>query len=63
MAKISVAERGAAKVAGIPIKVEPSEFEELASYGYKLGFLNMASGPMIRSSYHADMQVKAKKVD
>lgn len=38
--------------------VEPSVFDELSIYGYELGFNNMACGPMIRSSYHADLQIK-----
>ena len=36
--------------------VHPDEFNELATYGYELGFTHMASGPMVRSSYHADLQ-------
>jgi len=32
----------------------PEEFEELAAYGHGLGFSHVASGPMVRSSYHAD---------
>jgi len=36
--------------------VTPEEFDELASYGASLGFANVASGPMVRSSYHADQQ-------
>ena len=43
--------------------VNPSEFDDLAIYGYELGFTNMASGPMIRSSYHADMQAKGKEIN
>ncbi len=42
--------------------VEPSEFEALANFGNELGFTNMASGPMVRSSYHADMQAQGKTV-
>ena len=38
--------------------VEPKEFDELARFGRSLGFLNVASGPLVRSSYHADAQVK-----
>jgi lipoic acid synthetase len=34
---------------------EPAEFEELAEFGYALGFSHMASGPLVRSSYHADV--------
>jgi lipoic acid synthetase len=32
----------------------PDEFESLAAYGYALGFVHVASGPLVRSSYHAD---------
>jgi lipoic acid synthetase len=33
----------------------PAEFEELAKLGYKLGFTHVASAPLVRSSYHADL--------
>ena len=36
--------------------VHPDEFEELREYGMSLGFKHVASGPMVRSSYHADEQ-------
>lgn len=36
--------------------VHPDEFSELAAYAKELGFLNVASGPLVRSSYHADQQ-------
>ena len=36
--------------------VTPAEFDELAEAGYKLGFQHVASGPLVRSSYHADEQ-------
>lgn len=36
--------------------VTPDEFAELERIGYSLGFANVASGPMVRSSYHADQQ-------
>jgi lipoic acid synthetase len=32
----------------------PEEFDELAELGNKLGFAHVASGPLVRSSYHAD---------
>ncbi len=32
----------------------PDEFEELRVFGEGLGFTHVASGPMVRSSYHAD---------
>jgi lipoyl synthase len=34
--------------------VTPAEFDELAQLGYTLGFQRVASGPMVRSSYHAE---------
>ena len=36
--------------------VHPDEFDELGSYAESIGFHNVASGPMVRSSYHADLQ-------
>jgi len=36
--------------------VHPDEFDELRDYGMSLGFRHVASGPMVRSSYHADEQ-------
>ncbi|WP_292957040.1 MULTISPECIES: lipoyl synthase [unclassified Neptuniibacter] len=38
--------------------VTPEEFKEYEEIGYQLGFKNVASGPMVRSSYHADLQAK-----
>ncbi len=38
--------------------VHPDEFEEYARVGEKMGFHHVASGPMVRSSYHADKQAK-----
>jgi lipoic acid synthetase len=34
----------------------PAEFEALRVSGEAMGFSNVASGPMVRSSYHADRQ-------
>jgi lipoic acid synthetase len=34
----------------------PEEFAELEVYGMSLGFTHVASGPLVRSSYHADRQ-------
>lgn len=39
--------------------VTPDEFDTLAVVGKKMGFSHVASGPMVRSSYHADQQAKA----
>ncbi len=36
--------------------VTPEEFERLREIGEALGFSQVASGPMVRSSYHADRQ-------
>ena len=36
----------------------PEEFEELRVYGEEIGFEAVASGPLVRSSYHADQQAK-----
>ncbi|MFT5044709.1 MAG: lipoic acid synthetase [Porticoccaceae bacterium] len=36
--------------------VHPDEFDELARIGDEMGFSHVASGPMVRSSYHADRQ-------
>jgi len=36
--------------------VHPDEFETLRILGESLGFSQVASGPMVRSSYHADQQ-------
>ncbi|PKB60227.1 MAG: lipoyl synthase [SAR202 cluster bacterium Ae2-Chloro-G2] len=37
----------------------PKEFKELRKQGESLGFKNVASGPLVRSSYHADEQHEA----
>jgi len=34
--------------------VPPSEFEELGDYARSLGFAHVESGPLVRSSYHAE---------
>ncbi len=36
--------------------VHPDEFKMLAEYADELGFSHAASGPLVRSSYHADLQ-------
>jgi lipoic acid synthetase len=36
--------------------VTPDEFAQLQQMGESMGFSNVASGPMVRSSYHADQQ-------
>ena len=36
----------------------PHEFDELKQYGISLGFQHVESGPLVRSSYHAEQQVE-----
>ena len=38
--------------------VHPDQFEKFKVYGDKLGFKHVASGPLVRSSYHADLQAE-----
>jgi lipoic acid synthetase len=42
--------------------VTPAEFDELAEVGKQMGFEHVASGPMVRSSYHADLQAQGEHV-
>ncbi len=37
--------------------LDPSEFTELGNYARRLGFNHVESGPLVRSSYHAEKQV------
>ncbi|MGH8321011.1 MAG: lipoyl synthase [Gammaproteobacteria bacterium] len=38
--------------------IAPEEFKEIEIKGYALGFQHVASGALVRSSYHADQQAK-----
>lgn len=40
----------------------PAEFKHLGETAKKLGFKNVASGPNVRSSYHAEMQVEGDMI-
>lgn len=40
--------------------VTPEEFKMFEDEGYKMGFKHIASGPLVRSSYHADKQAKGE---
>lgn len=40
--------------------VHPDEFERLREVGEAMGFEHVASGPMVRSSYHADLQAEGQ---
>ena len=42
--------------------VPPAEFEQLAEIAKQMGFEHVASGPMVRSSYHADLQADGEHV-
>ena len=42
--------------------VHPDEFNELKVYAESLGFTNVASAPMVRSSYHADLQAQGGNI-
>ena len=36
----------------------PEEFDRLREFGEALGFTHVASAPLVRSSYHADLQAR-----
>jgi lipoic acid synthetase len=38
--------------------VTPEEFRRIETYGYEIGFQHVASGALVRSSYHADRQAE-----
>ena len=42
--------------------VHPDIFEKLAVLGKEMGFKNVASGALVRSSYHADQQAHGQKI-
>ena len=48
----------------LPVRryVTPETFAELAARGRQMGFGNVASGPLVRSSYHADLQAAGHAV-
>ncbi|WP_372763522.1 lipoyl synthase [Pseudoalteromonas sp.] len=48
----------------LPVKryVPPAEFDALKAYADEIGFTHAASGPFVRSSYHADQQAAGKEV-
>ncbi len=43
--------------------VTPTEFAQLGEIARGLGFKNVASGPFVRSSYHADKQAAGEQVE
>jgi lipoyl synthase len=42
--------------------ITPEQFEDYASIAKSMGFTHVASGPMVRSSYHADKQASGEQV-
>ncbi len=48
----------------LPVRrfITPEAFDRLAETARAMGFRNVASGPMVRSSYHADLQAAEGKV-
>ena len=42
--------------------VTPAVFDELGKYAEDLGFTQVASGPLVRSSYHADLQAAGESI-
>jgi lipoic acid synthetase len=42
--------------------VTPQEFIDHANFAKSIGFSNVASGPLVRSSYHADLQAAGEAV-
>jgi len=42
--------------------VIPDEFDALRVRGEAMGFSHIASGPMVRSSYHADLQAAGEVI-
>lgn len=42
--------------------VTPQEFKDLGELAKKMGFTRVASGPLVRSSYHADKQAAGENV-
>ncbi|ADN75021.1 lipoic acid synthetase [Ferrimonas balearica DSM 9799] len=48
----------------LPVKryVTPAEFDEMKAVADEIGFTHAACGPLVRSSYHADLQAQGKEV-
>ncbi|MBT3276559.1 lipoyl synthase [Candidatus Thioglobus sp.] len=42
--------------------IHPDQFERYKTIATELGFLQVASAPMVRSSYHADLQIAGKSI-
>jgi len=48
----------------MPVKryITPQQFQQFKEYAEQLGFSKVASGPLVRSSYHADKQAAGENV-
>jgi len=48
----------------MPVKryITPQQFQQFKEYAEQLGFNKVASGPLVRSSYHADKQAAGEEV-
>ncbi|MBY5990515.1 lipoyl synthase [Ferrimonas balearica] len=48
----------------LPVKryVTPGEFDQMKEVAESIGFTHAACGPLVRSSYHADLQAQGKEV-
>ncbi|WP_028117011.1 lipoyl synthase [Ferrimonas senticii] len=48
----------------LPVKryMSPAEFDQFKHYAEAIGFSHAACGPLVRSSYHADLQAQGKEV-
>ena len=43
--------------------ITPEQFQQYKEIADNLGFNQVASGPMVRSSYHADLQAQGKLIN
>ncbi|MBT3186353.1 MAG: lipoyl synthase [Candidatus Thioglobus sp.] len=43
--------------------ITPKQFDRYKNFAIQMGFSQVASGPMVRSSYHADLQVQGESVN
>jgi lipoic acid synthetase len=42
--------------------ITPEQFDRYKELATKMGFSQVASGPMVRSSYHADLQAAGESI-
>ena len=42
--------------------VTPEQFNMYRQWGLDMGFMEVASGPLVRSSYHADKQARGEDI-